>query len=194
MAKSVLIVFLVVLLTGCELTTRHLGIAYGNFEFSQGRFSEAADRYASAQARTEDDDLDRLIEFNTGSVRYAIGDVDSAVSYWTSSEDSEDALVRFRSAYNLGVLLFQQGRYRQAYEQFRSSLRIEPGDTDAQHNLELAFNRWQNTSQAQSDGATESREMLSPDAEGLLEEIRRRNAGQFRVRTDPTPESNVNDW
>lgn len=194
MAKSVLIVLLATLFAGCGLTTRHFGIAYGNFEFSQGRFSEAADRYANAQAATEDDDLDRLIEFNTGSVRYAIGDVDSAVSYWTSSEDSEDALVRFRSAYNLGVLLFQQGRYRQSYEQFRSALRIEPADAEAQHNLELAFNRWQNTSQSQSEGATESRETLSPDAEGLLEEIRRRNAEQFRVRTDTAPGSDVNDW
>ncbi|MFP4508942.1 MAG: tetratricopeptide repeat protein [Spirochaetota bacterium] len=194
MAKSVLIVLLSLVLTGCGLTSRHFGIAYGNFEFSQGRFSQAADRYARVHAATEDNDLDQLISYNTASVRYAIGDVDSAVSYWTSSEESEDALVRFRSAYNLGVLLFQQGRYRQAYEQFRSALRIEPGDADTQHNLELAFNRWQNTSQSQSEGATESRETLSPDAEGLLEEIRRRNADQFRVRTDPTPGSDVNDW
>jgi tetratricopeptide (TPR) repeat protein len=194
MAKSVLIFLIATLFAGCGLTSRHFAIAYGNFEFSQGRFSQAADRYATAQAATEDDDLDRLIEFNTGSVRYAIGDVDSAVSYWTSSEESEDALVRFRSAYNLGVLLFQQGQYRQAYDQFRSALRIEPADTDVQHNLELAFNRWQNTSQSQSEGATESRETLSPDAEGLLEEIRRRNAEQFRVRTGPAPGSDVNDW
>ncbi|TVQ24063.1 MAG: tetratricopeptide repeat protein [Spirochaetaceae bacterium] len=194
MAKSVLISIILVLFSGCSFAGRHFAVAYGNFEFSQGRFSSALERYESAREFSLDSDFESLLDFNLGSVRYAIGDIELAVEYWTAAGDTDDADVRFRSVYNLGVLLFQQGSYRQAYENFRSALRVQPGDMEAKHNLELSFSRWQASGPSQAESRTERRDDIPSTAESLLEEIQRRNAERFRVRDEVQPRSDVNDW
>ena len=194
MAKPVLVLSLLVLFSGCDFLGRHSGVAHGNFEFSQGRFSEALRRYEGVLDLRIDADSERLVEFNIGSVRYAIGDVESAADHWTASSDTEQGDVRFRSVYNLGVLLFQQGRYRAAFEQFREALRLQPSDLESKHNLELAFNRWQATGPEQAETVLDATESLPPAAEGSLDEIRRRSAERFRVREEPIPWSDVNDW
>ena len=55
------------------------------------------------------------------------------------SANKGDKAIRENSWYNTGNALFEAGRFKDSAEAFVQSLKLDPSDKDAKHNLELAL-------------------------------------------------------
>ncbi len=198
MARYVLIVLAVVLLPGCDFVEQHGRLAYGNFEFSQGRFDRARELYEGIPVSDEPDagGLHALRSYNLGTVDYAVGEIEDALRRWEEATASSDDDVRYRAKFNTGVLNYEQGRYESAYYAFREALLVQPEREGAKANLELAFDRWQRAGSAEAAGsvAQPGEREIEGDFEDILEQLRDREQERRRVRDEYVPPDDVDDW
>lgn len=198
MARYVLALMVAVVIGGCGFAERHARVTYGNFEFSQGRYERARELYEGIPVPESSDssDVAAMRDFNLGTVDFAVGNVDDALDRWHSSDVSSDEEVLYRARFNTGILHFEQGRYGQAYEAFRSSLMVQPDREAAKANLERAFTRWQRAGGARQAGAASERREGEPDesATEVLEQLRNRELERRRLRDEYVPPDDVDDW
>jgi Ca-activated chloride channel family protein len=87
---------------------------------------------------------------NAGTAALAMGDSSTARSALTHASQSLDPEIRFRAAYNLGLLNLRLAEtdstnaatyLEQARDWYRESLLLRPSDADAKWNYELALSR-----------------------------------------------------
>ena len=119
-----------------------------------------------------------LAHYNLGTVLYRRGRFGEAVQAFRESVvrhggKTERTLSLAHIYYNLGNAQFKTGDLRRAIEAYRHSLRLNPQDADAQHNLALALR----LAQQQEDLAQQQRAdknakpQTEPDAIGEAEAI-----------------------
>lgn len=113
----------------------------GNEAYSQGRYNEAQAAFHQA---TLDKPDNPMAHYNLGTALYKQGKFQEAVqtfqvSLSRHSEQIEDTLNRSRILYNLGNAQFKAGDLTGAVTSYRQTLRLDPQDIDAQHNLALAL-------------------------------------------------------
>jgi Ca-activated chloride channel family protein len=107
--------------------------------YREGRFAEAEKIYARSDM---DHPKDLRYRYNRGCANYQAGDYNGAMAIFSSVlRRAEEREIRFRAAYNLGNAAFKQGDAAQAAEYYRQAIRIDPGQENAQHNLELALRK-----------------------------------------------------
>jgi Ca-activated chloride channel family protein len=110
--------------------------------YNEGRFAEAQDIYARSDM---DHPKDLRYRYNRGCADYQAGDYKGATAAFSSVlRRAEEREIRFRAAYNLGNAAFKQGDAAQAAEYYRQAIRIDPGQENARHNLELALRKLEN--------------------------------------------------
>lgn len=113
----------------------------GNEAYSRGSYGEA--QIAFQQAALDKPD-NPIAPYNLGTTLYRQDKFREAVRTFQvalsrHSEQTEDILSRSSILYNLGNAQFKVGDLTSAITSYKQTLRLDPQDADAQHNLALAL-------------------------------------------------------
>jgi tetratricopeptide (TPR) repeat protein len=201
-----------VLLAGCGRYSSAVEVLLGNVAYGRGDYQTALVHYMVA---LEDRPIDAWTRFNTANVYYALGEHEAALELWSvarqgieeAGEGGRSALsLIFAASYNRGVLLYQQGNYAAAYDEFRFALSVNNGSVDAKANLELALAKQEAASSAteSDDGANSGAGGVTAetDVDGgpdeqtlrLLEYVRRKETQQWFATREIESDDRSQDW
>ena len=122
--------------------TAEADLREGNALYSREQYVPALERYQlSGRKRPKDP---RPV-FNAGDALYRIEQYDQAQQAFEAvAQSSAPAALRSAAYYNLGNIRFQQNQYREAVEDYRKAVALNPRDADAVNNLAVALNRLKN--------------------------------------------------
>jgi Ca-activated chloride channel homolog len=131
----------------------------GNRLYREGKYEEAIAAY---QRVVESGKASPQVHYNLGTALLALGRYDDADVHFQTALQGVEPELRERTFYNLGNRFLEDARVRSdvrqqgelldaAIEAYKRSLRIDPQDTDAKWNLELALrDREENEQRQQS--------------------------------------------
>jgi Ca-activated chloride channel family protein len=105
-----------------------------NADFASGDFGAALERYRALQ---RDRPGLAQLRVNAGNTLYRLADYARGLADHDVAITTTDLGVRAVAFYDRGNTLFRLGRYEDARESYRDSLRLEPANRDAKVNLEL---------------------------------------------------------
>ena len=136
----------------------------GNRYYRQEKFDEALTEYRSAQVLAPE--LAELF-FNAGDALYRKGVLPDAIREFAKASGSADSLLAAGAYYNAGTASLSMGDLETAIDSFKASLRIDPTDPDAKHNLELALRlRDQQEQQQQQDQQNQEQQDQDQEDQG----------------------------
>ncbi len=113
-------------------------VKQGNEAFKKQDYKQALEYYRSAE--TEAPVLEPL-QYNIGGALYQQGNYEETVDRYTKALDATDITFQQQAYYNLGSTFFRMAEYEKAIANYQKALEINPDDTDAKFNLELARKR-----------------------------------------------------
>lgn len=160
----------------------------GNRLFEQGKFQDAEKAYLDAQAsmpgRPE-------LSYNLGNSLIKQRKYEQALQALAQAIGKGDKGLQARGHYNIGNALFDMGKWQESAQSYIRSLRLNPADMDAKHNLELALKRMQEQKQEQPKGQGQAPDQ-GPDRqkpEGGQKEEKGKNEPHPPGKQGQTPES-----
>lgn len=194
-----------VLLSGCSAAGAMLAVLRGNMAYGRGDYQSALVHYLSAD---EGAAHRGWLLYNSGNVYYALGEQEAALAAWENARilaiDPDSPGVRgaptlliHAASYNRGVLLYQRGEYRAAYDEFRYALSLDSRSAAAKQNLELALQKARSAEQARrGDGpvSEDADETPGPTTLRILEYVRRKEAQRWHANRDVAGPSDPRDW
>jgi len=185
---------LLVVLSGCGLGDPHLTVLRGNFSFERGEFQDSIVRYL--EALESDTDNASYVLYNLGTVYHAVAENEAAVEAWERAAAQAPPDVLFALHHNRGNLYYRQGRYTEAYEQFRRALLLNPSSMRSKINLELALQRIQAAESAPTNrtGGAGGNGAVSDEARRVLEYMRRKETGEWQATDTQEPRSVERYW
>ncbi len=112
-------------------------IRKGNNEYKDGNYNEAELHYRRALEKNPESSP---ANFNLGNTLYKQDQYEAATSKYElmTNNTSADKTDMAKYYYNLGNSYFQSKKLQQSIEAYKQSLRLNPNDADAKHNLFLA--------------------------------------------------------
>jgi len=110
----------------------------GNRLYEEGRFEEAHEKYLEALGDAPDSPL---ALFNDGNALYQSEEYERALDAYRRATEAGDAALASPAWYNLGNTFYRQQRFQESIEAYKEALRIDPGEIDYKHNLELALDQ-----------------------------------------------------
>lgn len=116
----------------------------GNRLYEEGRFQEAHQKYLEAMAEAPESSV---IPFNDGNALYQDADYQRAMEAYQRAIETGDPALASAAWYNLGNALYRQQQLEPALEAYKQSLRMNPRDVDAKHNLERVLEQMQQQQQ-----------------------------------------------
>jgi len=181
------------MLSSCDDVRASYRVASGNYAYGRGTYQNSNLNYFIAQGMNVHREI---VDYNLGTVFYALGESGSAESLWSEIDSDGDDELAFRLVFNLGILEYRKGDYPGAYEKFKSSLFIDPSSLEAKINLEHSLakmNAREGGSTGISPGAAPTK-AGNEDVQRVLEYIKRQEPVQ-NPRQDSTGDPlNVEDW
>ncbi|MBP1610783.1 MAG: repeat-containing protein [Acidobacteria bacterium] len=121
----------------------------GNQLFAEGKYEEAEKAYLNAEVKSPGRPE---ILYNLGNTLVKQQKYDQAIQSLRKSTEKGDKGLQEYGWYNSGNAYFESGQYEDAVKAYTKALRINPADTDAKHNLELALKKMEEQKQASSSG------------------------------------------
>ena len=118
----------------------------GNRLYTEGRFSEAHEKYLEALVEAPGSPV---IRFNDGSALYQGEDYEAAIQSFRAAVEGGDPELAASAWYNLANALYRQQAFEESIEAYKQALRANPGDFDAKHNLERAIQQLRQSQQQQ---------------------------------------------
>ena len=109
--------------------------AAGSFAYQTGAFGTASTLFLESAVR---DPGDPFRVYSAGSAQLGLDDSEAADLLLRSYELGDEDLKQL-SAYNAGIAYFREADYFAAVRAFRAVLEIDPSDSDARYNYELAL-------------------------------------------------------
>ncbi len=159
----------------------------GNRYYRQEKFDEALTEYRSAQVLAPE--LAELF-FNAGDALYRKGVLPDAIREFAKASGSADSLLAAGAYYNAGTASLSMGDLETAIDSFKASLRIDPTDPDAKHNLELALRlRDQQEQQQQQDRQQDQQNQEQQDQQDQDQESQQDQQQQDQDQQDRQQES-----
>ncbi len=147
----------------------------GNERFAENAFQDAINEYRLAQVA----DPDRAEPYyNSANAYNRLGQIDAALAQTRQALKTADPALAAQAWYNLGNAYFDAEQWPQAVEAYKEALRLQPGDLDAKHNLELALQKLQEQQQKQQQTQQEQRQQQDQQDEQQTEQ----------TEATPTPE------
>jgi Ca-activated chloride channel homolog len=118
----------------------------GNRHFAEGQYEEALKAYLEAQAKERD--RPELL-YNVGNTFIRQKKYDQALQSLRQVTSKGDKGLQAASWFNAGNALFETGNFGESAQAYIQSLRLNPADREAKHNLELALKKLQEQQQKQ---------------------------------------------
>ncbi len=182
-------------LSGCSAGGPMAAVLQGNLAYGRGEFQVALVHYLSAQENVSDRGW---LLFNSGNVYYALGEQDAALAAWNDARQTGTTLLMHAASYNRGVLLYQRGDYRDAYDEFRYALSVNAKSIAAKTNLELALQKTRSAEQAEQIGEEVAGEGPGDDTDEvslrILEYVRRKEAQRWYANRESDDTTDLRDW
>ncbi len=181
-------------LSACTGAGSYLSVARGNYAYDRGSYQTATVEYLQAQKTGS---FPAWVAYDLGNVYHALGEPDGASVEWAKAEKSNDTRVVAATLFNEGILDYELGRYREAYNRFRRVLELTPGDVDAKVNLELSFAKMTTKEvppRVGSQGEPIAIKHKNNQGNQILDIVRQKENGIFTPPAQPQTKSKVSDW
>lgn len=182
------------LTASCSAAQSYVAVVQGNYAYDRGSYQEATVDYLEAQKSGAHS---AWVAYDLGNVYHALGEPDGASQEWAKAEKSGDPRVVTATLFNEGILEYELGRYREAYDHFRKVLEMTPGDIDAKIDLELAFSKM-TTKEVPPRTGTQSEPIAvrheSNQSKQILDIIREKEDGYFTPPPPGKAAPKVADW
>ena len=167
----------------CARAQGKLLIMEGNFFSARGLYTQAIASYLRALAH---DDIVPYAEYALASVYFSLGESAIALERYRAARRSladlnrDDAELRYRIYYNMGIIYFEKSAYTEAIAAFRNALKVDGSRIEARRNLELSLLVMDRA----SSPAAYSPELPGAGAHNaaLFEYLRQMEQGQWRSR------------
>ena|GEM_PF-1399423 len=139
--RANLICLLMFLLLSPNIFASPSQLKEGNRQFKNGNYDKASELYQDALIDTP---YSSILQFNLGDALAMKGDMPKAEVAFMEASKSANPLLKGASHYNRGNVLFAQGKWGDAVEAYKDSLRANPRDEDAKYNLGIALRAQKN--------------------------------------------------
>jgi len=127
----------------------------GNQLYAEGDYEEALERYQEAQVNAP---YSMVVRFNLADALLKLERVDESLSELSRVVASGDSVIGSMASYNTAKTLTDAGEIETGIQGYVSSLRLNPDDEDAKHNLELLLRQLQSQQQEQQNQDQEQQE------------------------------------
>jgi Ca-activated chloride channel family protein len=136
--KNLLLILLLVPFIGLKAQEEKREIRKGNKEYNKGAFGESELHYRKAVEKNPTSDN---ANYNLGNALYKQSQFEPAITkYETLTGKETDPAKLSKYYYNLGNSYFKSQKLDKSIDAYKQSLRLNPKDADAKHNLFLAQN------------------------------------------------------
>ncbi|TKJ42344.1 hypothetical protein CEE37_01290 [candidate division LCP-89 bacterium B3_LCP] len=135
-----IVALLLLLPTLCQANWRSK-VRAGDKLYEKGQYNDALVEYLDALSQEGDT---TRISFGLGNILHAQEKFPEAGQAFQNSLISSDNLVRADALYNLGNALIGSQQIQEAVEAYKSALKLNSGQRDYLHNLELALHMLEN--------------------------------------------------
>ena len=196
--KRLLIALAPLLLVSCNAYFPHLRVIRANYNVSRGEYQPAIVDYLRAQEAQE---YEPWLSYNLGTVYHYLGESGAANDRWESAREADVDDLTFGASFNRGVFLFEQGRYQDAFREFRFALQVNPASRAAKTNLELTLERIEAGSELDGEGSRSGDGGGSTTTGGnddgatrMLDYVRRKEEQRWRANSEPAPAAEARDW
>jgi tetratricopeptide (TPR) repeat protein len=195
--KRFLLALLPLFLVSCNAYFPHLRVVRANYNVSRGEYQPAIVDYLRAQGISE---YEPWLSYNLGTVYHYLGESGAAVDRWEAAWESDVDDLMYGARFNRGVFLFEQGRFQDAFREFRYALRINPSSRAAKTNLELSIERIEAGSELEGErsrgAGSEGAGGSAPESGGqrMLDYLRRKQEQQWRANQEHSVTEETEDW
>jgi Ca-activated chloride channel family protein len=145
--RQVLIILIALISLNVFSQSERKYIRKGNKEYTSENYNEAEVQYRKALEKAPDS---KKADYNLANTLYKKEEYESAGTKYldiTVNEKNKYELAKYY--YNLGNSMFKKNDFQKSIEAYKNSLRNNPGDMDAKHNLQLAQSMMQMQQQQQ---------------------------------------------
>jgi len=170
---------LVFILTSCS--GGKLILLEANYLSSRGKYNEAIELYQKALNHT---DAASYAEYGLGLALYFLDDTNNALGRYGNSNkmleaysQNEHRELRYRNHYNSGIILFEDGKFHSAANEFKEALRTNPDRIEAKRNLELSL-----MSMSMESNARDRTQERQEQREILFEYLKQEEEQKWRSR------------
>ena len=116
--------------------------------YNQGNYAEAIQNYSYLYDTLRQNN-DKIL-LNLSNAYFNAQDTSNAQFHYNKLADSQDNNIKSIAYQQLGVIANNMGKYDVALEQFKNSLRANPGNNDSRYNYELLKRLMQENQQQQN--------------------------------------------
>lgn len=103
--------------------------------YEQKKFDESLQTFVDAQIESPEDPK---LKYNIASTHYKMKNYEEALKgYLDVATTAQDIQLEEKSLYNIGNVMYRQGKLEDAVEYYKKALELDPEDQDALHNLEF---------------------------------------------------------
>lgn len=187
MEKGIVIIFFVLLLSGCG--EPYMQVAGGNGRLRRGMYQQALAAYLQAAESTK---YEKVMQYNIANVYYFLGETERALQTWQSAASASHLETAYRAFFNMGVVQYGSKDFSAAAESFLQAARMHPDRTEVKVNLEYCFR------QMNTKGGTEAAENAETDTrniETMMSIIKANEKLKWEeTPTTETADSAVRDW
>ncbi len=140
----------------CEVRAESVAskVRQGNQRYEQKMYDQALQHYSEALAP---DPARNEIRYNLGNTLYRQGKFAEAATELRKAAGAPSAALQAKSLFNLGNALYRANDFQGALSQYTAALKVNPGDADTKHNLELALKKLEEQKQQQKDSPDRNR-------------------------------------
>ena len=189
--RIVLLVGSLLIFFSCNVSTPYVPVLLGNHAFNQGDYQEATVHYLRALDKGQ---FTQWVQYNLANVYHSLGEFDAALELWNKSLETDSTDLLFAIHYNRGILFYEQGRYEDAFEGFKTALIYDPTYINAKLNLELTLSKLQSGRGVLRRSQQGEVQELSADSVRIFEYIRRKEEQTWIQQAQDQRLTDIEDW